>query len=45
VCRACGKIHDAGKCPMEEFYNLIRQWYNPTQHAGMLPSNAEKMLN
>jgi hypothetical protein len=45
VCRACGKIHDAGKCPMEEFYNLIRQWYNPTQHAGMLASNAEEMLN
>ncbi|POM58039.1 LOW QUALITY PROTEIN: Reverse transcriptase [Phytophthora palmivora] len=26
VCRACGEIHDAGKCPMEEFYNLIRKW-------------------
>ncbi|GMF16977.1 unnamed protein product [Phytophthora fragariaefolia] len=25
VCRACGEIHEAGKCPMEEFYNLIRQ--------------------
>jgi hypothetical protein len=24
VCRACGKIHDAGKCPMEEFYNLVQ---------------------
>ncbi|POM70450.1 LOW QUALITY PROTEIN: Hypothetical protein PHPALM_13109 [Phytophthora palmivora] len=23
VCRACGEIHEAGKCPMEEFYNLI----------------------
>jgi hypothetical protein len=30
---------------MEEFYNMIRQWYNPTKHAGMLPPNAEKMLN
>ncbi|POM59880.1 hypothetical protein PHPALM_31327 [Phytophthora palmivora] len=30
---------------MEEFYNLIRQWYNPTKHAGMLPETAEKMLN
>ena len=23
VCAACGEIHDCGKCPMEEFYNLI----------------------
>ncbi|KAG2782377.1 hypothetical protein PC129_g9656 [Phytophthora cactorum] len=21
VCRGCGELHDAGKCPMEEFYN------------------------
>ncbi|OWZ11926.1 LOW QUALITY PROTEIN: reverse transcriptase [Phytophthora megakarya] len=27
VCRACEEMHDSGKCPMEEFYNLIRQWY------------------
>ncbi|OWZ17962.1 hypothetical protein PHMEG_0008017 [Phytophthora megakarya] len=26
VCRACREIHDPGKCPMEEFNNLIRQW-------------------
>ncbi|GMF41604.1 unnamed protein product [Phytophthora fragariaefolia] len=45
VCRACGELHDVGKCQMEEFYNMIRQWYNPTKHAGMLPVNAEKMLN
>ncbi|POM81328.1 Hypothetical protein PHPALM_712 [Phytophthora palmivora] len=45
VCRACGEIHDAGKCPMKEFYNLIRKWYVPTKHAGMLPVDAEKMLN
>ncbi|KAG6586702.1 reverse transcriptase [Phytophthora cinnamomi] len=32
-----------GKCPMEEFYNWIRQWYNPTKHAGMLPEKAEKI--
>ncbi|POM69966.1 LOW QUALITY PROTEIN: Hypothetical protein PHPALM_13692, partial [Phytophthora palmivora] len=30
-------------CPMEEFYNQIRQWYNPAKHAGMLPESAEKM--
>ncbi|KAL4163229.1 hypothetical protein KRP22_014808 [Phytophthora ramorum] len=45
VCRGCGELHDMGKCPMEEFYNQIRQWYNPTKHAGMLPAMAEKMLN
>ncbi|POM57577.1 Hypothetical protein PHPALM_37889 [Phytophthora palmivora] len=25
TCKACGDIHEAGKCTMEEFYNLIRQ--------------------
>ncbi|KAG6590614.1 uncharacterized protein IUM83_18274 [Phytophthora cinnamomi] len=45
VCRGCGELHDMGKCPMEEFYNWIRQWYNPTKHAEMLPEKAEKMLN
>ncbi|ETM43129.1 hypothetical protein L914_11334, partial [Phytophthora nicotianae] len=25
VCCGCGEIHDAGKCQMEEFYNLISQ--------------------
>ncbi|OWY98607.1 hypothetical protein PHMEG_00030587 [Phytophthora megakarya] len=24
VCRACGEMHEPGKCPTEEFYNLIR---------------------
>ncbi|POM70177.1 Hypothetical protein PHPALM_13427 [Phytophthora palmivora] len=41
TCKACGDIHKAGKCTMEEFYNLIRQWYNPIKHAGMLPETAE----
>jgi hypothetical protein len=45
VCRGCGQLHDHGKCQMEEFYNLIRQWYNPTKHPGLLPEAAEKMLN
>ncbi|OWY98632.1 hypothetical protein PHMEG_00030557 [Phytophthora megakarya] len=39
------KLHDIGKCPMEEFYNQIGQWLNPTKHMGMLPKAAEKMLN
>ncbi|OWZ01761.1 hypothetical protein PHMEG_00026792 [Phytophthora megakarya] len=38
-------MHEPGKCPMEEFYNLIRQWYVPNKHAGMLPANAENKLN
>ncbi|KAI9984083.1 hypothetical protein PInf_005373 [Phytophthora infestans] len=45
VCRGCGEIHDVGKCPMEEFYNQIRQWFDPAKHRGMLPEVAEKMLN
>ena len=43
--RACGEVHEASKCPMEEFYNMIRQWYVPTKNAGMLPEKAQKMLN
>ncbi|POM80573.1 Hypothetical protein PHPALM_1570 [Phytophthora palmivora] len=34
VCRGCGELYDMGKCPMEEFYNQIRQWFNPAKHAG-----------
>ncbi|OWZ08023.1 LOW QUALITY PROTEIN: hypothetical protein PHMEG_00019499 [Phytophthora megakarya] len=33
------------KCPMEEFYNTIREWFNPTKHMGMLPEASEKMIN
>ncbi|POM61647.1 LOW QUALITY PROTEIN: hypothetical protein PHPALM_29312 [Phytophthora palmivora] len=33
VCRGCGELHDMGKCTMEEFYNQIRQWFNPAKHA------------
>ena len=45
VCAACGEIHEGGKCPMKEFYNMIRKWYVPTKHAGMLPPTAEEILN
>ncbi|KAG3133522.1 hypothetical protein PI126_g19145 [Phytophthora idaei] len=45
VCRGCGELHEAGKCPMEEFYNPIRRWYDPIKHGGLLPEVAEKMLN
>ncbi|OWZ01192.1 hypothetical protein PHMEG_00027479 [Phytophthora megakarya] len=42
---SCGELHDMGKCPMEEFYNQILQWFNPTKHMSMLLEAAEKMLN
>ena len=45
VCSVCKNIHDEGICQIEQFYNMIRQWYVPTKHAGMLPEQAEKMLN
>ncbi|KAE9184097.1 hypothetical protein PF005_g934 [Phytophthora fragariae] len=45
VCKACGDMHEAGECPMEEFFNQLRQWFDPNKHAGMLPPAAEKMLN
>ncbi|POM64397.1 LOW QUALITY PROTEIN: Reverse transcriptase [Phytophthora palmivora] len=32
-----------GKCPMEEFYNQIRQWFNPAKHTDMLPESAERI--
>ncbi|OWY94166.1 Eukaryotic/viral aspartic protease [Phytophthora megakarya] len=28
---------------MKEFYNQIRQWYDPTRHAGLLPEQVEKI--
>ncbi|OWY96112.1 LOW QUALITY PROTEIN: hypothetical protein PHMEG_00033709, partial [Phytophthora megakarya] len=42
VCRGCGELHDMGKCPMEKFYNQIRQWFNPTKHMGRNPIRAER---
>jgi len=30
---------------MEEFYNMFRQWYVPSKHAGMFPEKMKKMLN
>ncbi|GMF51959.1 unnamed protein product [Phytophthora fragariaefolia] len=37
TCKACGEIHGAGECPLEEVYYLIRQWYTPNKHVGILP--------
>ncbi|OWY93537.1 LOW QUALITY PROTEIN: hypothetical protein PHMEG_00037036, partial [Phytophthora megakarya] len=43
VCRGCGEFHDMGKYPMEEFYNLVRQWFNPTKRMGMLPTSVDQV--
>ena len=45
VCAACGEIHDCGKRPMEEFYNLIRKWYVPSKHAGIVPPKVEEIFS
>ncbi|OWY90475.1 Eukaryotic/viral aspartic protease [Phytophthora megakarya] len=42
---ACGDVHEAGKCSLEDFFNQLRQWYDPQKHARMLHPTAEKMLN
>jgi hypothetical protein len=44
VCHSCGELHDEGKCQLEEFYNLVRQWFDPCKHPELLPEAAEKML-
>lgn len=45
VCNGCGKVHDRGKCPLEEMVNRLRIWYKLSQHAGILPPDVEKWLN
>ncbi|GMF31897.1 unnamed protein product [Phytophthora fragariaefolia] len=32
TCKACGEIHGAGECPLEEFYNLICQCDDGLEH-------------
>lgn len=44
-CRGCGKVHDRGKCQLEEIVNQLKVWYNPTEHVGILPPTVEKWLN
>uniref|UniRef100_A0AAV1TPK1 Uncharacterized protein n=1 Tax=Peronospora matthiolae TaxID=2874970 RepID=A0AAV1TPK1_9STRA len=41
---ACGEVHENGKCPMEDLFNLIRHWYVPTKHAVTFPPKVEEML-
>ncbi|OWZ07924.1 hypothetical protein PHMEG_00019613 [Phytophthora megakarya] len=42
--RGCEDVHEAGECPMEEFFNQTHKWYDPTRHAGLFPEQEEKML-
>ena len=42
-CAACGEVHDGGNCPKKKFYNILRKWYVPTKHAGMLPRCEENV--
>ncbi|OWZ12351.1 hypothetical protein PHMEG_00014508 [Phytophthora megakarya] len=42
ACRGCGDVHEAGECPMVEFYNQIRKWYDP-RYAGRFPEQVEKI--
>jgi hypothetical protein len=44
-CRGCGKVHDRGKCHLEEMANNLKSWFKPTEHAGILPPSVEKWLN
>ncbi|OWZ14985.1 Eukaryotic/viral aspartic protease [Phytophthora megakarya] len=41
--KVCGGILEAGKCSLEEFFDRLRQWYDPQKYAGMLPPTAEMM--
>ncbi|EGZ13540.1 hypothetical protein PHYSODRAFT_246110 [Phytophthora sojae] len=45
VCKCCGDVHKAGLCKIGDFFYAVRQWYNPTRHAGLLPESVEKALN
>jgi hypothetical protein len=44
-CRGCGKVHDRGKCHLEEMVTQMKAWFKPTEHAGLLPPTVEKLLN
>ena len=45
TCVRYAKMSMRKKVPDGTVYNMIHQWYVPTKHAGMLPEQAEKMLN
>ena len=45
ACKGCGEVHAKGECKFEAIYNQLLQWYDPAQHAGLLPPQLEKLLN
>ena len=45
LCKGCGQVHDRGECALEEAMTKLKMWYNPTQHAGILPKSVEDQLN
>ena len=44
-CKGCGEVHERGDCALEKIASQLKAWYNPTQHAGLLPQAIEKWLN
>jgi hypothetical protein len=44
-CTICRKSHDDGTCPWAEAVKELKNWYEPVQHAGMLPSKIEGQLS
>lgn len=45
VCKACGNVHEKGDCALEKFFYQIKEWYDPSKHAGVLPKELEEALN
>ena len=45
ACRSCLKIHNQEPCPMKEISQALQGWYDPVQHAGILPDKVTQWLN
>ena len=45
VCKACGNVHEKGDCALEKFFYQVKEWYDPSKHAGILPKELEETLN
>lgn len=45
VCKACGNVHEKGDCALEKFFYQVKEWYDPSKHAGILPKELEEALN
>ncbi|KAJ0398674.1 hypothetical protein ATCC90586_008187 [Pythium insidiosum] len=42
--KADGGVHDRG-CQLEKLTNHLKDWFDPTKHAGLLPTQVEELLN